>query len=70
MNGWVNNREAGDLKRHHANYDVIIMWRDSSWDQTAVFLQHHNYETPKEHCSEEIDKPMYAEQKGRINNDK
>ena len=25
INGWVNNREAGDLKRHHAHYDVILM---------------------------------------------
>ena len=23
--GWVNNREAGDLRRYHANYDVIVM---------------------------------------------
>ena len=25
INGWVNNRKAGDLRRHHAHYDVIIM---------------------------------------------
>ena len=25
MNGWVNNREAGDLRRHRAHYDVIVM---------------------------------------------
>ena len=24
-NGWVNNRAAGDLRRHHAHYDVIVM---------------------------------------------
>ena len=24
-NGWVNNRDAGDLKRHRAHYDVTIM---------------------------------------------
>ena len=24
-NGWVNNREAGDLKRYRAHYDVIVM---------------------------------------------
>ena len=24
-NGWVNNREAGDLRRHRAHYDVIAM---------------------------------------------
>ena len=25
INGWVNNGEAGDLKRHRAHYDVIVM---------------------------------------------
>ena len=24
--GWVNNREAGDLRRYRAYYDVIVMW--------------------------------------------
>ena len=25
INGWVNNREAGDLRRHRVHYDVIVM---------------------------------------------
>ena len=25
INGWVNNREAGDLRRNSAHYDVIVM---------------------------------------------
>ena len=25
INDWVNNREAGDLRRHRAHYDVIVM---------------------------------------------
>ena len=25
INGWVNNREAGDLRCHHAHYDVTAM---------------------------------------------
>ena len=25
INGWVNNREAGDFRRHLAHYDVIVM---------------------------------------------
>ena len=24
INGWVNNREAGDLRRHRSDYDVIV----------------------------------------------
>ena len=26
INGWVNNREAGDLRRQRAHYDVIVMY--------------------------------------------
>ena len=25
INGWVNNREAGDLRRHQTHYDVTVM---------------------------------------------
>ena len=25
INGWVNNRQAGDLRHYHAHYDVIVM---------------------------------------------
>ena len=25
VNGWVSNREAGDLRRHRTHYDVIVM---------------------------------------------
>ena len=28
INGWVNNREAGDLRRHHAHYDITQMMTD------------------------------------------
>ena len=28
ITGWVNNREAGDLRRHRAHYDVIMMTRE------------------------------------------
>ena len=28
MNDWVNNREAGDLRRQHGHYDVIVMCRN------------------------------------------
>ena len=29
INGWVNNREAGDLRRYRAHFDVIVMRCDS-----------------------------------------
>ena len=25
INGWVNNREAGDLRRYRAHYDLTVM---------------------------------------------
>ena len=30
-NGWVNNREAGDLRHHRAHYDVTVM-RYLTWN--------------------------------------
>ena len=44
INGWVNNREAGDLRRYRAHYDVIVMKNTgrvhNSWDilYTAMIL--------------------------------
>ena len=26
INGWVNNHEAGDLRRHRAHYDVVVRY--------------------------------------------
>ena len=26
INGGVNSREAGELRRHHAHYDITVMW--------------------------------------------
>ena len=35
INAWVNNREAGDLRRHRAHYDVIVMWKNTQlWINT------------------------------------
>ena len=34
INGWVNNREAGDVRRYRAHYDVTIMWW--GWDGTMI----------------------------------
>ena len=36
-NGWINNRGAGDLRRHRAHYDVTIMW-----DEFGRDILHHN----------------------------
>ena len=34
-NGWVNNRYAGDLRRHRTHYDVTVM--ESTWE----YFPHH-----------------------------
>ena len=42
INGWVNNREGGDLRRHRAHYDVIVMIRirlnQPIWFQTVIII--------------------------------
>ena len=45
INGWVNNGEAGDWRRHHAHYNVIVMARfgfrlfESHWNLTGSSAQ-------------------------------
>ena len=34
INGWVNNREAGDLRRHRAHYDVIVVIQNTRTQNT------------------------------------
>ena len=38
INGWVNNREAGDLRRYRAHYDVIVMgcWWSGEWSSQGI----------------------------------
>ena len=44
-NTWVNNRDAGDFRRHRADYDVIVMsspralGTQISQSPSALFLQ-------------------------------
>ena len=35
INGWINNRKAGDLRRHRVHYDVIVM---PLWCVKGIFL--------------------------------
>ena len=38
-NGWWNNRDDGDLKRHRAHYDVTLMWCNGKYKMFAASLQ-------------------------------
>ena len=48
VNGWVDNRMAGDLRRHRAHYNVIIMHaalrRDCHWGLENVGNSHWTHE--------------------------
>ena len=41
INGWVNNRGAGDLRHHRAHYTGIVMWKDTEahLKTACLFLQ-------------------------------
>ena len=43
INGWVNNREAGDLRRNHAHYDVTVM---EEWFTPKLHYVHSVFTTP------------------------
>ena len=38
INGWVNNREAGDLRRYRGHYDVNVMDRTIAMIFCSGFL--------------------------------
>ena len=38
INGWVNNREAGDLRHQSAHYDVIVIWNRISQNRVHPSL--------------------------------
>ena len=42
INDWVNNREAGDLRRQHGHYDVIVMI--CCFTMTTTVLPQYLYE--------------------------
>ena len=35
-NGWANNRDAGDLRRHRRNYDVTVMNASAVWKTAQI----------------------------------
>ena len=41
INGWVNNNEAGDLRRHRAHCDVIVM-KNAKWIWKYSYTNHRH----------------------------
>ena len=35
INSWINNREAGDLRRHRAHYDATVMMKPCWWNRNV-----------------------------------
>ena len=35
INGWVNNRKAGDLRCYRSHYDVIVISHSAPWDVSS-----------------------------------
>ena len=62
INGWVNNREAGDLRRYSTHYDVTVMYILYKWIENVQILdvrqvknfRHikpwYNYQMSMAHC--------------------
>ena len=44
IKGWVNNRDAGDLRRYRAHYDVIVMGKKKAIVDTSdiAWSRHHS----------------------------
>ena len=42
INGWVNNREAGDSRRYHVHYDVTVMQSHKSVEETRKVWYHQH----------------------------
>ena len=40
-NGWVNNRDAGDLSHHRLHYDVTVMWQFNATHSVSCYWNYH-----------------------------
>ena len=45
-NGWVNNRDASDLKRPGTHYDVTVMRSKHNCGQKSLSFSFHNFWNP------------------------
>ena len=53
INDWVNNRDASDLRRHRAHFDVTVMMRQAFWQHLCQISERpHNLKTTS--CGSEV----------------
>ena len=51
-NGWANNRDTGDLRRHHAHYNVTVMKIQFQFDRNSnLFVEEKLFENVTWKCS-------------------
>ena len=50
INDWVNNREAGDLRRYRANYDIIVM----QWYKLPIHVAYSFHSNGLRSCLQEF----------------
>ena len=55
INGWVNNRETGDLRRHRAHHDVIVMTsHHTNYHLSSLVRQNTVRSGPTTHANREM----------------
>ena len=63
VNGWVNNHEAGDFRRHRAHYDVTVMWGLFYIPHSEYIIQLYLLEWFGENLSDKFDLALKLEGK-------
>ena len=64
INGWINNRDAGDLRRHRAHYDVIVMIMRFVYPYSSWLLHCSGSLEPESSCHDRdwiMELPMEAD---------
>ena len=60
INGWVNNREAGDLRRYRAHYDVSVMSITRSLVVVYLALCHKEVYVAADFCHSKTFIPFFG----------
>ena len=65
INGWVNNREAGDLRHHCAHHDVTVMWENKVEEYCDLF--HLTFNLQANHQSSQFENIIWNYLKRSVN---
>ena len=59
-NSWINNRDAGDLRHHHAHYDINAMNSDGHWKMTTSIVTRNCKFQASSRCSFNHHSPVFS----------